>query len=269
MLRTRIGDIGLHVVDAGAGPVIMFVHGFPLDHTMWRHQLEAFRHTHRVIMPDLRGFGESETSSGIVSMARFADDLAELLVVLEVDQPIVLCGLSMGGYIALEMWQRHPSRIGAMILCDTRASADSEETARGRDIMAQRVMLDGAQTVADAMIPKLLAAQTLSKQPRLVEQLHRTMARSSAVAIAAAQRGMARRQDFTDRLSSIDCPCLVLGGEHDVITPVDEMRAMAEKLPRGRFELIPGAGHMAPLENPAAVNPVIRQFLESLAGGNA
>ena len=126
MPRIRINDIHLNVLDEGQGPPLLLVHGFPLDHTMWREQIQHFRGTHRVIAPDLRGFGQSDVTPGTITMQRHAEDLAHLLDALRVKNPVCLCGLSMGGYIAWQFVQMHHGRLGSLILCDTKAGADDE-----------------------------------------------------------------------------------------------------------------------------------------------
>jgi len=196
-------------------------------------------------------------------MQQFADDLAELLVALDIREPITFCGLSMGGYVAWQFWQRHAERLGRLILCDTRAIADDAETARGRLATAERVLDEGAAVVAEPMLPKLFAAETLRDKPALVEATRNVMLATPPASIAAALRGMAERPNVTDVLSQINVPSLVLCGEHDAISGLDEMRAIAAALPNAQFVKVPAAGHMAPLENPEFVNAAFRAFVES------
>lgn len=242
----------------------MLIHGFPLDHSMWTGQIEALAVRHRVIAPDLRGFGRSGASDGTVSMRRFADDLAGLLDALGMSEPVTLCGLSMGGYIAFSFWEAYASRVAALILCDTRAAADTAQTAASRQQTAGRVLQEGPHFLIEAMIPKLFATSTIQQQPDLVAAQQQVILSTAPQGIAAASRGMAERPDVTARLGSITCPVLVLAGQHDGISPPAEMRAMAQALPRARFVEIPAASHMSPLEQPAAVNRAIQQFLDLL-----
>ena len=158
MLRTiDVSGVRFRVADEGHGPVILFVHGFPLDHTMWRAQIDEFSKTHRVIAPDLRGFGGTDGTLYSVSMEQFADDLAGLLDALAVEGPVIFCGLSMGGYIAWQFVQRHPARVAKLIVCDTRAAADSPDAAANRLKMADIVLKEGPEVVAWGMMPKLFA----------------------------------------------------------------------------------------------------------------
>lgn len=264
MLRTiDVSGVRYRVSDEGAGPVLLLVHGFPLDHTMWRAQIEEFSKTHRVIAPDLRGFGGSDGNLYAISMEQFADDLAELLEALDADRPITFCGLSMGGYIAFQFALRHPQWLGRLILCDTRAVADSPEAAANRLKMADIVTKQGPEPVVFAMMPKLFAPETSERRPELIGEVRKTVMGTAPVAIAAAHRGMAVRQDMTSQLSNLKFPTLVIVGEHDAISPAAEMKAIADAMPNSRYEVIPHAGHMAPLENPAAVNQAFRHFLQS------
>ena len=262
MLRTiEVSGVRFRVADEGTGPVILFVHGFPLDHTMWSFQIEEFSKTNRVIAPDLRGFGGSDGALYTVSMEQFADDLVAILEALQADQPITFCGLSMGGYIGWQFAQRHPKWLGRLILCDTRSVADSAEAASNRLKMADIVTKEGPEPVAWAMMPKLFAATTGERQPELTEQVRRTVLATNPIAIAAAHRGMAVRPDVSSFLPNLHVPTLVVVGESDVISPPAEMKAIADAIPNASFAVISAAGHMAPIENPAAVNQVIREFL--------
>lgn len=259
--RIEIGGAALNVFDEGAGQPLVFLHGFPLDHTMWRAQIEAFAPRYRVLAPDLRGFGVSEARGETVTMEDFAYDLLWLLDALGEQRPVALCGLSMGGYIALRFVEKFPSRLDRLVLCDTRAAADSAEAAANRLKTAERVLAAGAEFVAEAMLPKLFGQRTAREQPARVADVRRVMAVTQPAAIAAAQRGMAQRPDSTALLPTIRTPTLVVVGAEDAISPPDEMRGMAAAIPGAEFVVIPDAGHMAPLENPAAFNAALAKFL--------
>jgi pimeloyl-ACP methyl ester carboxylesterase len=189
MLRTlEVNGVRYQVADEGVGPAILFVHGFPLDHTMWSQQIVEFSKTHRVIAPDLRGFGGSDGALYSISMQQFADDLAELLQALEVDRPVTFCGLSMGGYIGWQFAFRHPDWLQRLILCDTRAAADTPEAAANRLKMADIVTRDGPEPVVWAMMPKLFAASTAQEHPEIVASVRKTVMDTNPLAIAAAHR---------------------------------------------------------------------------------
>lgn len=221
----------------------------------------------RVIAPDLRGFGNSKApAEKMVTMEQFADDLAQLLDRLHIQTPICFCGLSMGGYIAWQFWKRHRRRIGQLILCDTRAVADTDEAARSRLKMADHLPEQGAALAAHAMLPKLFAESTRKYRPVVVESTRQIILQTNPASIAAAQRGLAQREDVTAMLPRIDVPTLVVCGQHDLISPVGEMRGIADAIPGAQFTQIKDVGHMSPLEDPPAINRVIREFMESCYG---
>ncbi len=253
----------LNIVDVGQGPPILFAHGFPLNHAMWRFQIDELSHSgFRCIAPDLRGFGDSSVGEGIVTMEQFADDLAELLDAMWIQDQVVFCGLSMGGCVAWQFERRHAQRLKALILCDTRAVADTPEAAANRRKLAEDVVQHGPAIVANAMLPRLFAASTFAKEPEIIEETRRVILSTSPRGIAAGSLALAGRLDARSWLASITVPTLLLAGEHDVISTPLEMRQIAEVMPNARLEVIPDAGHMAPLENPQVVNRVMRKFLE-------
>lgn len=240
----------------------MLVHGFPLDHSMWRGQVAGLSDSFRLVVPDLRGFGKSDVTAGTVTMAQMATDLAALLDALGIDQPISLVGLSMGGYVAFEFWSQFPHRLDQLVLCDTRAVADTKEVARGRLLMAQNVAFEGTQKVADTMLPKLFAAVTFEEQPELVKATRSVIEHTDPAGISAAQRGMAQRADMSERLEEISVPTLVVCGREDAISSPAEMRRIAQAMPRASYVEVERAGHMAPCERPDVVNRAIGRFLE-------
>jgi pimeloyl-ACP methyl ester carboxylesterase len=245
----------------GDGPPLLLVHGFPLDHHMWEAQIAEFSKTHQVIAVDLRGFGASAPAEGTTTMRQFADDCAAVLDALDIQEPVTFCGLSMGGYVAWQFVGLHTKRLARLILCDTRAIADTPEAAAGRHKMAEHVMKAGTEFVAQAMLPKLFATSTAAERPQLIESARAMINRASPSGIAAAARGMAERPDVTAMLPTIRVPTLVIVGEQDAISTVDEMRSIAAAMPNAEFVVIPHAGHMSTMENPEAVNAAMRRFL--------
>jgi pimeloyl-ACP methyl ester carboxylesterase len=277
-----VGGTEFWYVDRGSGLPLVLVHGFPLDHAMWTEQIDALAGPSpaepsagkisspspaiRVLAPDLRGFGRSPlgTTGDAVTMDQFADDLAAWLDALAIREPVVVCGLSMGGYIAFQFWRKFAARLRGLILCDTKAAADTREGAAGRRATAERVLREGPAPLAEAMLPKILAESTRQQCPHLVEQLRNVIAAGNPQGIAAAARGMAERPDMTAALGQIRCPTLVIAGQQDVLSPPAEMRGLAGAIPGAKFVEIPAAGHMSPLENPVAVSMAIREFLATV-----
>lgn len=261
MKRISIGEIELNVVEQGTGAPLLLVHGFPLDHQMWKGQLDDLSKDFRVIAPDLRGFGQSDCHGETVLMEQFADDLANLLAALGVDEPITLCGLSMGGYVAWEFWRRHEARLQRLILCDTRAAPDTDEVAATRRKTADQVLREGPEVLVENMIPKLFTPRSQVEMRHVIATTSQIIQSSRPEGLAAALRGMARRRDATPWLPEIKIPSLVLCGQQDVISSVVEMQSIADAIPNASFVVIPACGHMAPLESPTQTNKAIREFL--------
>jgi len=265
MQTASLPTTDLAYIDRGSGVPVLLVHGFPLDHTMWAAQIDALVPHARVTAPDLRGFGRSplgtvDPQAGI-TMEQYADDLAELLDELAIAEPIVLAGFSMGGYIAWQFLRKYAQRLRALVLCDTRAAADSDEGRAGRLKMADSVAEWGSGRVAELMGPKLFAPRSFETMPDVVSAVRRVVERTPPAAIAAAQRGMAARPDVTAMLPTIRVPTLVLVGEQDAISTRDEMASIASAIPGAQFVEIPAAGHMTTMENPAAVNEALVRFI--------
>lgn len=249
----------------GTGSPVLLIHGFPLNRQMWQAQADALAKSHRVITADLRGFGESPMGTGEVSMQRYAGDLVALLDHLKIDEPVSVAGFSMGGYVTFPFWKHHANRVRSILLVDTRAKADSSEQAVGRRETAEKVQSEGSGFLIEAMMPKLVASDTLQNRPRLVAELRAMMESSSIAGIAEALHAMANRADSQNMLTQIDVPVLIIVGEADAIAPPNEAEEIAKALPHGEYCLVPNAGHMAPMENPDAVSAAMQEHLSTLS----
>jgi 3-oxoadipate enol-lactonase len=245
--------------------VLLLIHGFPLDRHMWDSQLRELSSEVGVIVPDLRGHGQSEVPPGPYSMDQHADDLAGLLDHLGVRR-VILGGLSMGGYVAFAFWRRHASRVQALILADTRAEADSVVARVNRDAMAARVQEAGVEALVEEMLPRLLAPESLAN-PRLADQVKAMIRRQKPAGVIAALAGLRDRPDSQPTLSTITVPTLLLAGEADRLTPPEGMMTMAKAIRNAQLVVVPRAGHLSPLENPRAFNSAVRAFLRTLTSG--
>ncbi len=260
--RLTVNGVNLAVDVRGEGRCILFIHGYPLDRTLWQYQLSHLDGCRR-IAPDLRGMGLSDAPDLGYSMTTYAQDLAALLDALGVDD-VVLCGLSMGGYVAFEFLRRWRSRVRGLVLMDTRAEADTAEGRRARDAQAAQLRERGTSAVADAMLPQLLADADLSHSP-VAARVRRMISAAPAAGLAGALAAMRDRPDSTDLLETLeDIPTLVASGDRDRIIPADRAREMAGLIPGARVELIAGAGHLPPLERPAETTALLSGFLASL-----
>ena len=261
-VRVPVGGATLAVQVRGDGAPLLFVHGFPLDQSMWTHQLADFSAWRR-IAPDLRGAGASEAPAEEYSMARYAADLVRVLDAVGAERA-VCCALSMGGYILFELMRRHPERIRALILCDTKAEADTAQGKQGRDELAALAEREGVGPVAERLLPKLLGRTTQARDRALVETVRAMVLRSPVTGVAGALRAMRDRPDSTTLLEEIRVPTLVVGGAEDELTPPAVVAPMARRIRGARYVEVPSAGHLCPLERPDVVNEVLREFLAGL-----
>ncbi|HEV7894022.1 MAG TPA: alpha/beta fold hydrolase [Pyrinomonadaceae bacterium] len=259
----RVRGIELAYTDAGSGPAVVFLHGFPFDRSMWSGQVERLSASFRVIAPDLRGHGETTVTREPASMEEMAEDVVSLLDELNVPRAVI-CGLSMGGYVALALYRAFTARVRALVLADTRAKADTEEARRTREENAQRALAEGIGPIVDSMLPKLLSERTRGGEPETVARVRRMMLGLNPEGAAAALRGMALRRDQTDLLPKIDVPVLFLVGSEDIITPPAEAEAMHALVNGSRLQVIEGAGHVSNVERPDEFDRVLAEFLEGL-----
>jgi pimeloyl-ACP methyl ester carboxylesterase len=264
-MGVTLNGIELEWRERGDGDVVVFIHGFPFNSAMWGHQLAAMPPDFRGLAPDLRGFGASDLGSEpVLTMELLARDIAGLLDHLGIER-VVLCGLSMGGYVAFEFWRQFADRVRALVLCDTRAAADSGDTQRARKVLADRVRSEGPGPVIEALLPKLLSPSTARKREKGVAPMVRAMMEETPPeTMARALLGMADRADAEALLRTIDIPVLVVVGSDDVITSRGQAEMLARGIRGARLELIESAGHMAPLEQPEEFNAVLSQFLVGL-----
>lgn len=262
--RVTVNGVSLALDVRGEGPAILFVHGYPLARSIWSNQMEALDGWRR-IAPDLRGMGESEAPDLGYGMATYAEDLIAILDHLGVERTVV-AGLSMGGYVAFELVRRCRARIMGLVLVDTRAEADSADARRRRESAAQQAREHGAAAIADAMLPDMVAPGTKERDPALADRVWRLMAATPVPGIIGALSAMRDRPDSTALLPTLgDIPTLVLVGAEDRITPPEGARAMADRIPGAHVVVVPGAGHLTPLEAPEATTTEVRQFLARIA----
>lgn len=267
MTTTPIDDIQLAYTAVGDGPAVILLHGYPFNRSLWTELAESLLDRYRVVIPDLRGFGETapdpDSSESPATMKRMAEDVAKLMDHLEIDEAVI-GGLSMGGYVALAFCKQYPARVRALVLADTRAQADTEEGKQTRAQQAEKALAEGMAGIADAMLPKLLTPDTVSKRPEVVKRIRDMMLKTKPEGAAAALRGMAQRDDQTEFISSIDVPTLIVVGREDAITPLADSEAMHAKITGSRLVVIENAGHVSNLEQTEQFNNAVRGFLNSL-----
>jgi pimeloyl-ACP methyl ester carboxylesterase len=257
-------DFVMAFQDSCDKPALLLIHGFPLNSQMWIPQLEDLADFVRVIAPDLRGHGQSDSVPGPYSMTQLADDCADLMGHLNVATPFVVCGLSMGGYIALEFYRRYPEQVAGLILASTRAGADSTEGKAGRDKAAELAKTEGATAVSSGMLPKMLAAQNFESDEELVDYVKDVMSTASLNGVVGALAAMRDRIDSTPLLGDIDVPVLIIHGAEDQLIPPSEAQIMHQGIPDSQLIIIPEAGHLPNLEQPDIFNDAVIDFLEEL-----
>ncbi len=252
----------VNFLDVGAGPVVLLVHGFPLNHLMWRYQIKSLSMNHRVICPDLPGFGASPGSGQSLTLRQCVEGLIGLLDRLEIET-VSFCGLSMGGYIGWQFWKQYPDRLTNLIACNTRAGADNETMARARRVSAGAARENGIGNLANEMIVKMFAPANLSNLAEAVELVREMISSTDPESVAQGQLAMAERPDATQWLAEIRVPTLFIAGQFDNITSTAEMQSNCELVPGAQICEIPQAGHLTPLENPQIFNEVVLAFLRS------
>jgi 3-oxoadipate enol-lactonase len=263
--RVVVNGVSLALDAVGSGPAVLFIHGYPLDRSLWRHQVEHL-HGYRRIAPDLRGMGVSDAPDLGYSISTYADDLEALLDALGVDE-VVLCGLSMGGYIAFECARRWRRRIRGLVLMDTRAEPDTVDGRKGRDAAAAAARDRGIVAVAEAMLPKLFAGETAASVGPAWKRVEAMIMATPVPGIVGALSAMRDRPDSSELLPSLGgLPVLVVTGEDDRIIPATQARSLAEAIPGARLRVIAGAGHLPPVERPDETTDVLREFLEEIHG---
>ena len=264
--HVTVRDTRLAVHTSGSGLPLVLLHAFPLDHRMWERQASLADHL-RLIVPDLRGFGGSGESLP-ESIAQLADDTVALLDALHVEGPAVIAGISMGGYVAQQIVARHPDRVAAAVLIDTKLEADTPEARDSRRDLASKVGRLGQGILAEAMIPRLLGtsseARGLADRAEIESLLRRLILAQPVATIQAALAALGDRPDMTGAMRQIRPPILLVVGAEDAITPPACLELAEEVIPHARLLIVPHAGHMTPLEQPEIFNAAVLEFLQEL-----
>src|ERR1700677_1330262 len=254
-------EIVYHVL--GDGPPVVLLHPFPAGHEFWLLVADSIFTCYRLILPDLRGHGDSGVGEGLATMEKHAADIARVMDDAEVGRA-PLIGVSIGGYALFEFWRKHRGRVIALGLCNTKASADSAEARPARLHAANDVLERGTEPFFESMIPRLLGKSTRELRPDLVDGALRMMRQMSPEDVAQVQRGMAERPDSMDTLKTINAPTLLVTGDEDILTGVNEAELMRQHISGSQLRVIPKAGHYSAWEQPEEAGKLLRQFLERL-----
>jgi len=250
--------------DAGAGPPIVLLHGFPLSRRMWDGEVKIWSRDFRVVAPDFRGFGDTPMASGEFSMAGCAQDLRTLLGSLGIHKDVALLGLSMGGYICFEFVKQCQEMLRGLILVATQPIADSDTGRQARYETAEFVRREGSSALAQRLIPRLLGKTTLATKPDVVETVRGLIQSNSPEAIAQACYGLASRRDSTSFLADIRIPTLVVAGSEDTLIAPAQSETMHRQLQNSQFVDVEHCGHLINLEQPEVLHDVVSGFLTRL-----
>ena len=264
-MKLQLSDGYLVYDHYGRGTPLLFIHGYPLSRKIWYPQIKGLSDIATVIALDLRGHGESTPFEGPYSMDLLADDCMYLLEKLNIKKPIVVCGLSMGGYVSMAFYRRYPDLVAGMILTSTRLGPDTNEGKANRDIAIQNAILKGPSFIADSMYSKMVSPKTLISNPELVKTVRDIMANTSTQGIIGALEGMKERPDSTPSISQIDRQVLILHGADDQLIPFREAEGMNKTIKYSQLLILKDAGHLPNLEQPEQYNQTVRKFISNMS----
>jgi 3-oxoadipate enol-lactonase len=264
-MKYAIENGNLEYEQSGSGIPLLFIHGYPLSRKIWRPQLSGLADIAAMIAVDLRGHGESDPFGGSYPMDFLADDCYRLLKALKVDLPVVICGLSMGGYVAFSLYHQHPEIFKGLILTSTRSAADSPEAKANREKSIRDVQENGISFIAQGMLSKLVSPGTITANATLLNTIHEIMLETSVNGVIGALQGMRDRPDSTSLLPSVSCPVLVVHGADDQLIPKAEAEKMSQQIPQAQLVIIPGAGHLPNMEQPQIFNQAVSNYLAGLS----
>jgi 3-oxoadipate enol-lactonase len=261
--QVKSGNVAIVYYAIGDGPPVVLLHPFPTNHEFWIPVARSLTGRYRVIMPDLRGHGDSDVGEGPATMEKHAADLTRVMDGAGIGRAPMI-GVSIGGYVLFEFWRQSRGRVAALGLCNTKAPADSGEARSARLQAANDVMERGNEGFFETMIPRLLGKTTRETRPDLVDGALSMMRKMSPADVAQVQRGMAERPDSVSTLKTINVPTLIVTGDEDILTGKNEAELMHQHIPGSQLRVIPKAGHFSPWERPEEASLLLRQFLAGI-----
>ena len=264
-ITITVNNINVSYNDEGpeGAPMIIFIHGFPLNKSMWNKQLNALKDDYRVIAYDIRGHGATETGNIDFSIDLFVSDLLSFMDALKIEKTMI-CGLSMGGYIALNAIENHPDRFTALILSDTNCTADTPEAKEKRMKTIINIKENGVEKLAEDLLPNLFASESFKSNTEEIAAVREMIVTTSIPSLNKSLHALANRKETCSKLSKIKVPTLILVGEEDKITPTEAAIAMHEKIKDSELSIINHAGHLSNMENENEYNSQLEKFLGNL-----
>ena len=263
-MKKNIGGLSVLLEGNQKNRAIIFLHGFPYDHTMWHEQVAVLSEEYYCVAYDIRGLGGSSVGDGQFTMESFVDDLDMLISELRIETPPILCGFSMGGYVVLRALERKEEAFSAVILCDTGSNADDNEGKLNRSDVIRRINAQGLSSFSKNFIGHCFSDSFKKEHKDVVDKRIAKSMKFNSIGVKGCLFAMLTRNDTTAYLSSLSLPTLVLCGELDTLTTPAKMKAMAEKIKGAEFVLIKNAAHMSVVENPVDCNIAIKAFLAKL-----
>jgi pimeloyl-ACP methyl ester carboxylesterase len=261
--RIKSDDAEIFYWSLGDGPPVVLLHPFPANHEFWLAAAEVLATKYHLVLPDLRGHGDSGVGQGPATMEKHAADIARVMDDAKIGRaPLV--GVSIGGYALFEFWRKHRGRVAALGLCNTKAQADGPEARAGRLQAANDVLECGTEPFFESMIQKVMAKNTREMRPDLIDGALRMMRKMSPEDVAQVQRGMAARPDSVETLKTINVPTLLVTGDEDAMTGVNEAELMRQHISGSHLRVLPKAGHYSPWEQPEEAARLLRHFLDEL-----
>jgi pimeloyl-ACP methyl ester carboxylesterase len=268
-LTTTVNNFSLSYDDVGEDLIpIIFLHGYPFDKTMWKLQLDFLKSSNRVIACDIRGFGKSTDEKSHLSIDLFANDLIQFMDKLKIDKAIV-CGLSMGGFIALNAQKRYPNRFEALILCDTQCIADTTEVKEKRNKIIDEIAVNGVTNFNEGFIKSVFCKDSFSNKKELVKNLHHVVFSNSQHIISMGLTALAERSETCSTLSAVNIPTMIICGREDEVTPLAQSESMHTSIKGSILHVIDDAGHVSNLEQPHEFNKHLLDFLTALTISSA
>lgn len=260
-MKLTINGLSVHTFGDNKRKSLVFIHGFPYDHSMWEGQIELLKDNYFCVAYDIRGLGESSLGDGQYTMEAYVDDLFSIIKDLQLNKPI-LCALSMGGYITLRAVEKAQDLFSGLILCDTKSEADDDAAKLKRAAGISQIDKGDFVKFIDSFVTNCFAEETPVEDEEIFLSTLSKSHKHNPVGVKGAIIAIMSRTDTTSFLPKIKIPTLVLCGSFDKLTPPIGMRSLAEKIRDSEFAVIPRAGHMTPLENPKNVNDLIIGFLK-------
>ncbi len=262
-MQVRSNDTDIVYRVQGDGPPVVLLHPFPLNHRFWFPLAERLSPQYKLIMPDLRGLGDSAPGEGPATMEKHADDLRKVCDDAGVGRAVFV-GVSIGGYILFDFWRRFRERVTALAFCNTRAGTDTDEGRKGRLESAKQIEERGTEVFIDGLLPRLLGATVQRNRPDIVADARRMAMAATGKGLIANQLGMAARQDSIPTLATIDVAVLCVGGDEDIPSPTAEIERIHHGIRGSRLRVLGAAGHFAALERPVEFAEIVREFLMGL-----